>query len=295
MSKQAVHKQMLADSVFEEKLSGLIMEVDTLRAQHPGCGLEKVYHTLRPGFIGRDRFIDIFMDLGYRVKKHKNYRRTTWPGHISYPNLIEGMDLNDRNMVWQSDITYFHAGGRFYYIVLIMDVYTKCILGHQVSGHLRAEANLLSLKQALRQYDKSLGGLIHHSDRGSQYIDKRYIKLLGQNNISISMGEKGQENAYAERLNGIIKDEYLKYRDINNLSQLTREVSKTVQHYNKERRHRSLPGWQTPPGFDRELDTSPIREKTVIYAKNRPFINGGTPVDKTTNSERKFVCTFTVK
>lgn len=76
-----------------------------------------MYKTLKPDFIGRDGFIEVFMDLGYRVKKVKNYVRTTIPTHLKYPNLIEGMCIYKKNQVWQTDITYFYLHGKFYYII----------------------------------------------------------------------------------------------------------------------------------------------------------------------------------
>lgn len=178
LTKQAVHQQEKRQELSNEQLSDLLVQVDELRTEHPGCGVSKMYEVLRPDFIGRDRFVEIFMELGYRVKKIKNYVRTTVPAHLRYPNLIEGLCVYKPNQLWQSDITYFYLHGRFYYIVFILDVYTRKIVGFNVSDHLRAEANIKALKQAVKSQKSSLKGMIHHSDRGSQYVDKRYIKLL---------------------------------------------------------------------------------------------------------------------
>ena len=95
--------------------SELVLEADELREDHPGCGVEKMYHTLKPDFIGRDRFVELMMELGYRLKRKKNYRRTTIASKIYYPNLIKGMAVDRPSMVWQSDITYIPIGGRHYY------------------------------------------------------------------------------------------------------------------------------------------------------------------------------------
>lgn len=86
----------------------LINQVDIIREDHPGCGLEKMYRSLQPKYMGRDKFCEIFMDLGYRVRTIKNYRRTTTPTHLNYPNLIEGMEVTRPYQVLQSDITYFY-------------------------------------------------------------------------------------------------------------------------------------------------------------------------------------------
>lgn len=91
VSRQAVHKHYIEQMEFSEKLSGLITEVDILREEHPGCGVEKMYYTLHPDWLGRDKFISIFMELGYRVKTTKNYKKTTIPVHSKYMNLIQWM------------------------------------------------------------------------------------------------------------------------------------------------------------------------------------------------------------
>ncbi|MCH8232636.1 MAG: hypothetical protein IIB82_08345 [Bacteroidetes bacterium] len=100
------------------------MEADELRREHPGCGVEKMYYTLKPDFIGRDRFVDTFMQLGYRVHKYKNCKRTTIASKIYYLNLIKGMRITSPSIVWQSDITYIDVGDKFYYTVFILDDYT---------------------------------------------------------------------------------------------------------------------------------------------------------------------------
>lgn len=177
LSRQAVHKHQKQQAAFNVKLSALILDADLLREEHPGCGVEKMYFVLRPDFIGRDKFIDLFMQLGYRIKQNKNYRRTTVPVHSRYQNLIQGMMIQDRNIVWQTDITYFYMNGRYYYLVFIIDVYTKKIVGYHASDHLRAEANLAALRMAIKNTKGSLENLIHHSDRGSQYVDNEYIPI----------------------------------------------------------------------------------------------------------------------
>ena len=269
VSRQAVHKHYRDEIVFSKKLSGLITEVDILREEHPGCGVEKMYYTLRPDWLGRDRFISIFMELGYRVKTTKNYKKTTIPVHSKYKNLIQGMMVQHRNIVWQTDITYILIGDRYYYLVFIIDVYTKVILGFQASDHLRAEANLAALKMAINNSNGSLNWLIHHSDKGGQYIDKNYIALLERYGIYISMGASAQDNAYAERINGTIKNEYLNYWQPKNLKELKSMLKKAVNHYNNKRIHNELPGKTTPVQFEKSLLdlTSQKRPTVIIYAE----------------------------
>jgi len=269
VSKQAVHKYFRHEDELSEKLSGLLLEADELKDEHPGCGVEKMYQTLKPKWLGRDKFITLFMQLGYRVRIQKNYQKTTIPVHSQYKNLIQGLMVQDRNIVWQTDITYFRILNRYYYIVFIIDVYTKRILGYKASDNLRAEANMLALRMALKNNRGDIGRLIHHSDKGSQYIYAQYLDLLNSKGIIISMGERAQDNAYAERINGTIKNEYLKYWEISSLSELQKKLTKAVNHYNNKRIHNELPGRQTPLEFDESLlDLESQRRPTVIiYAE----------------------------
>lgn len=268
ISKQAVHRYDQRQRQFDSKIRDLLLEADELRSEHPGCGVEKMYHTLKPDFIGRDRFVELLMNLGYRVRRIKNYHRTTIPTSHKYPNLIEGLLIKAKNTLWQSDITYFDVGGRFYYIVFIMDVYTRQIVGYAVSDNLRAEANLRALKMAMASHGTPK---IHHSDRGSQYIDKRYVGMLESHACQISMGLKAQDNAYAERINGTIKNDYLKHWGIKSFANLKTSVRKAVKHYNGKRIHDSLPQKITPNYFNLNMEKYPMVEE--VYAPER-FIQG---------------------
>lgn len=223
-------------------------------------------------------FIAIFMDLGYRVVYPKNYVKTTFPAHYAYPNLIEGMLVRHLNQVVQSDISYFLLNGVFYYLVFIIDVFSKRIVGFQVSAHLRASANLLALKQMVKlRGAHNLFDLIHHSDRGSQYISKKYVNTLKKLNCHISMGLSAQQNAYAGRINGIIKNEYLNLWVINSFKQLKRKLKEAVHHYNFKRPHRHLPGKMTPVQFENALANDILDKEhfELIFAEQnhlkRPF------------------------
>jgi putative transposase len=268
VSKQAVHKHNRAYIDYSDRLQELITQVDEIRSIHPGCGLEKLYDSLCPPWLGRDKFISVFMELGYRVRKTRNYRRTTIPTILYYPNLIEGLLVWDKNRVWQTDITYYQVGDRFYYLTFIIDIYTKVIRGYQVSDHMRADANLAALRMALTEA-QGITGIIHHSDRGSQFVDSDYRAILTKHGFQLSMGLIAQENAYAERVNGIIKNEYLVYKSINTFRQLKKEVAFAIDHYNNKRIHRSLPNKQTPREFENELLSlsTQNRPKVIVYAE----------------------------
>src|SRR5688572_25779898 len=180
VSKQAVNRYNNRRKNIDQRLEELIHQVDLIREVHSGCGVEKLYDTVKPDWLGRDKFISLFMGLGYRVRKVKNYKRTTYPTRMYCPNLIEGLLVWDKNRVWQTDLTYYQVGDRFFYLVFIIDIYTKVIRGYQVSDHMRAEANLAALQMALKGQGP-VNGLIHHSDRGSQFIDLEYQALIEAN------------------------------------------------------------------------------------------------------------------
>lgn len=237
ISKQAVNKYCKAQKMFTDKVEELVIEAQELRKEHPGCGVEKMYYVLRPDFIGRDRFIDIMMDVGFRVQYKKNYKRTTYSIANQYPNLIKGYLVNKPSIIWQSDITYISLGERFYYAVFIIDVYTKLIVGHKISNHMRGTANLEALEIALKEYEAPE---IHHSDRGSQYLYYDYINRLKSSGSNISMALSAQDNAYAERINRTIKEEYLDYWKPKTFEELQRNISKAVWHYNEKRIHKNL-------------------------------------------------------
>lgn len=271
ISKQAVHKHHQRFIDEQDKLQALLTEVDLIREGHGGCGIEKMYDTLQPDWIGRDKFIDIMMGLGYRVQQPKNFIRTTRSIRENYyPNLITGMQIMAINRVWQTDITYYFIGDKYCYITFIIDVYSHKIIGFYASENLRAEANIMALGVAFKERKgMELNMLIHHSDRGGQFIDKAYIKLLIENNIAISMCLNAKENAYAERVNGIIKNEYLKYKSIKTITQLRNELTKAVTHYNNKRIHNSLPSKQSPAQFEEKLISlhTQRRPKVIIYAE----------------------------
>ncbi len=261
ISKQAVLQYQQRQRAFDERVAQLIIEADDLRKEHPGCGVKKMYDSLQPDFIGRDRFIEMMMDLGYRLKRSKNYRRTTYAAKKFYPNLIQGLTLDGPSQVWQSDITYIRIGNRFYYATFIIDVYTKKIVGYYLTDHMRATANLQALKRALKQHPPPR---IHHSDRGSQYTYRAYVQLLKDQGSAISMATSAQDNAYAERINRTIKEEYLAHWHPKDYNQLRKMLSKAVFHYNHYRPHNHI-GKKSPIEFEATLLTHHTPKRLTIF------------------------------
>lgn len=268
ISRQGVIQYEQRQNIFDEKVRVLMLEAQQLRMEHPGCGVEKMYYALKPQFLGRDRFIELFMGLGFRLEHKKNYRRTTFSVATSYPNLIKGMEVSAPSTIWQSDITYIYVNERFYYAVFIIDVYTKKIVGYKISDNMRARANVEALKMALREHSTPQ---VHHSDRGGQYIYKEYVRLLKDSSSKISMALSAQDNAYAERINKTIKEEYLDHWKPANFEQLKRYTRKAVHHYNHRRPHNNL-GRLPPAVFESKWINNEfsVRPKISIYNNNKP-------------------------
>ena len=267
ISKQAVSQYDRRQRVLDQQAIELVASAEQIRKEQPGCGVEKMYDKLKPSFIGRDRFIELMMETGFRLRRPRNGRRTTYSADRWYPNLIKGMRVRGASQVWQSDITYIEVNGRFYYAVFIIDVYTKKIVGYEVSRTMRATANVRALAMALARYKAPA---IHHSDRGSQYISKEYCQLLKSNQVRISMAVKAPDNAYAERINLTIKEEYLHHWQPQSFDQLKRQMKKAVNNYNNERLHNSL-GRISPHDFENKLKLSNFKKPTIIIFDDTTF------------------------
>lgn len=265
ISKQSHHKAVRRKRWLEETEQSILSCVESLRKDHPRMGAKKLYKLLQPDGIGRDRFIQLLMDNGYASKRVRNYTRTTYSGKYHYSNLISGKVLTGVNQLWVSDITFIWVGQRWHYLTFIMDVYSRKIVGYAVDKHLHAQANIRALKMALANAkEESIKGLIHHSDRGSQYIHKEYLQILKQHGIEVSMGNKAWENAHAERINGIIKNEYLNPMSIMDFEDLKRKVKKVVSLYNNERPHGTLMNKLSPEKYERFVQQLAAEQKPQL-------------------------------
>jgi hypothetical protein len=272
ISKQAVWEHFKREADQLELIDGLIDRVDERRAEHPGEGLEKLYWQLAPEEIGRDKFCRIFGQLGYHLGRPKNPVRTTIPAHKVFSNWIEGRVVNARNQVWESDITYIKVSDRFYYLTFIIDVYTRRAIGWAASDSLRADANIEALQMALERFPEAeLEGCVHHSDRGTQYTDSRYLKLLRSHDFQVSMGRRATDNAFAERINGVIKNEYLIPWRPSSFRQLKKQASRAVEDYNTKRHHGAL-GRCSPLEYERRCQklSGDKRRIETIRSENTP-------------------------
>lgn len=232
--------------------SSLLILISDIRTDHPTISMRSIYYMLRPEGIGRDLFELFCKGHFLQSRQQKNWYRTTdSSGVIKFDNLLIGLSITRINQVWQSDITYYVVRENVYYITFIIDAYSRMIVGHKVSRRLLTEhTSLPALERAIKnRKGHSLEGLIFHSDGGGQYYDKEFLRLTRQYKIVNSMCEYAWENGKAERINGIIKNNYLKHWNIKSFEELTKNVDRAVQLYNEKKPHIGL-NRQTPKEFE---------------------------------------------
>lgn len=233
---------------FEDEL--IVFEVLKIRKNHRHMGGRKLFELLQPFLlehqikIGRDRLFDILSANCLLVRRKKKPTITTDSFHRfkKYPNLIRDFIPTRPNHLWVSDITYWRIRDGFTYISFVTDAYSRKIVGYHLADSLQTSETIQALKMAISNLADEELQLIHHSDRGTQYCSNEYIKLLEANNIGISMTENGDplENAIAERVNGIIKEEYLDDYQIEDIQKAKELLDAVIKLYNNERPHMSI-------------------------------------------------------
>jgi transposase InsO family protein len=278
VTRQAYYQSKLRGLQTATEQEILMLEIQAIRKNHKHLGGRKLFGKLG-GFMdghqikmGRDAFFDLLRSRGLLVRKRKRHHVTTDSNHWmrKYPNLIRDMEPTAPNQIWVSDITYWKTKGGHYYISFITDAYSRKIVGYQVARTMEAIESIYALKMALKGLGTGVFVLIHHSDRGSQYCSAGYVELLRKNNIQISMTENGDplENAIAERLNGIIKGEYLFDYQINSLEEAKSVLKSVVGLYNEERPHSSVGNLVPSRVHEGSLDNE-VRRLWKNYYKKR--------------------------
>ena len=241
ISKQAVYKILQRDNKKKDNMLLVRDMVLEVRNEQPSMGIRDIYYLMCPDFAGRDKFIELARLEGLMIKRKKRFIHTTDSrGVIRFDNLIENLEITRINQVWQSDITFYKLNGVFYYITFIIDAFSRVIVGYSVSRRLTAEQTVIvALKKALKfRKGEDLSGLIFHSDGGKQYIAQEFIDL--SEGFKHSMCVAPWENGVAERINGVIKNNYLCYRTIPNYDTLVKEVDLSVYLYNYKKPHCKL-------------------------------------------------------
>lgn len=242
ISKQSFHQHLNRAMGVMEETNQLLVLIIQIRVDHPRMSSRQMYRLLNPVHMGRDRFEVFCFANGFKVRVKRAYHRTTnsW-GVTRFSNLLDGYKLTGVNQIWVSDITYYRIGDKFYYLTFIMDRYSRFIVGHSASESLLTTGTTIpALTMALKARSKHIGGGIIHSDGGGQYYCKDWLKLTQKYQIRNSMCESVYENAHAERINGIIKNDYLLYYSPQNYNELITMTAKAVRKYNYERPHQSI-------------------------------------------------------
>jgi putative transposase len=198
--------------------------------------------------VGRDTLFNVLREHKMLTLRKKHSARTTNSYHrfYKYNNIIKDVEVNRPNQVWASDITYIRTVKEFCYLALITDMYSRKIVGYDLSDSLELNGCVRALNKALYQA-KTIKGLIHHSDRGIQYCSNIYTQILKRKKIDISMTEENHcyENALAERVNGILKDEFYLDQVFTNMAHAKRAAKNAIKLYNEIRLHLSL-DYKTP-------------------------------------------------
>jgi transposase InsO family protein len=245
------YRQLQTKEQLQEQL--VLQLVQNIRKKQPKLGGRKLHHMLQEEFrqlgysLGRDKFFQFLGHHDLLVRRKKKYAKTTNSFHRYriYDNLIKELAVDRVHQVWVSDITYIRLMGGFCYLALVTDLYSRKIVGYDLSLSLSLDGALRALQMALKTHSPE--DLIHHSDRGVQYCADDYIALLQKNGAKISMGEAGNpyDNAVAERLNGILKDEFFLDTTFVDFAQALKAVKEAIDTYNNLRPHMSL-NYRTP-------------------------------------------------
>ena len=248
MSRQAMYQYQRRQRKETVQELTVVSRVRALRHLMPRVGARKLLKHLGEPGLGRDKFFEILRRHGLLVKRRRRYTITTQSDHTLpvYPNLLPGTRVEAVNQVWVADQTYIRLRQGFCYLSLLTDLYSRKIVGFDVASTLEARGPISALRMALRSVANP-EGLIHHSDRGTQYCSTEYTALLRQSRCRISMTEprRPDQNATAERINGILKTEFFLDSTFNSIDDALKAVQQSVYIYNNIRLHTSL-GYLTP-------------------------------------------------
>ncbi len=230
-----------------DKAQRVVALVIELRKKMPRVGGRKLYYLLQAQLkelsIGRDKFFAILKANHLLIKPKRSYHVTTNSMHRfkKHSNLLLNISIERPNQVWVADITYIGRRENPVYLSLITDAYSKKIMGYHVADNLNTESSIMALKMAFKERKNNNESLIHHSDRGIQYCAGPYQEILQKNKILCSMTQNSDpyENAVAERINGILKQEFMIDKFEQKLETIKILVKQAVESYNEIRPHLS--------------------------------------------------------
>jgi transposase InsO family protein len=247
IDRQVYYRRIKRTSSKKLIASEVISMVLKIRLTMPRIGAKKLYYLLKSELnqlrIGRDKFTDILRANHLLIIPKRSYHITTNSHHRfrKHQNQILDLKICRPEQVWVSDITYIGKRQNPFYLSLITDAYSKKIMGFNVADNMNTKSSLTALKNAIKQRIDKCKTLIHHSDRGLQYCSDQYQKLLLKNNIKCSMTQNSDpyENAVAERINGILKQEFNIDKFNQKLDVMKVLVKNAIDVYNNKRPHYS--------------------------------------------------------
>ena len=245
ISRQVYYRSKKSEKNKREVATKVVCLVKKVRIRLPELGTRKLYSLLQSELnklgVGRDRLFSIMKANHMHIKPKKQYHVTTNSFHRfrKHKNLTENLELERPEQLWVADITYIGTRQNPMYLSLVTDAYSKVIVGYNVSRSLNASGATLALKGALKKRKYPNEQLIHHSDRGLQYCCDAYQEELNKNKVKCSMTEKYDpyQNAVAERINGILKQEFIRGIVTNDLELMKKLIQQSINIYNNERPH----------------------------------------------------------
>lgn len=253
----------------------ILAYVKLIRGKAPRMGCVKLFIKCQHKFctdftMGRDAFFHLLRENSLTLKRKKHRVITTDSNHPYplYPNLIKSLHITCADQVWYSDITYIFTQNGPCYLSLITDGYCHLVVGWYLGETLEAKYVIKALEMAIADRHYPEMKTVHHSDRGSQYCSETYVAMLNKNHFTISMTEKGDplENAVAERMNGILKQEWLYYTELKDIDDAREQIRNAIDFYNNERPHASINMMTPAEAQDYEGE---IKRKWKNYYKKR--------------------------
>lgn len=255
IDRQVYYRSIKRKAVKQFKAGQVVTMIAEVRRSMPRIGTRKLYYLLEEKLrlfkIGRDKFFEILRANHLLIKPKRSYHITTDSHHRyrKHKNQIRELAINRPEQVWVSDITYIGKREKPCYLSLVTDAYSKKIVGYHVADNMETKSSILALKMAVKNRKDSTAPLIHHSDRGIQYCADNYQKILLKNGVQCSMTNNGDpyENAVAERINGILKQEFVIDTYHAELGVIRKIVKEAIEVYNNQRPHYSnylLTPWQ---------------------------------------------------
>ncbi len=260
--RQTENHRAQAQRAFSEALPA----IGEIRKENPCMGCRTMYDLLHPKGIGRDVFEELGFAHGLRIPRKRSVIRTTYSDKsVARINIIAGLEVTGVNQVWQADITYVFHRGTVWYLSVIIDIYSRRIVGHSLARTMHAAHTVQALSEALVSR-----GITHRSylmintDPGTQYTAHSFFDLVTEYRMYHSYASNALENAYVERVHGTLKNQYFDAIDASTDAEFVAGVARAIKAYNTQRPHSSLQGKRSPAEFEAWVTTIPKEERPIV-------------------------------